>query len=86
MSTGIKAYYLDDSIIKQTITKLPRLIRASSFNSPLMQRNFLSWKRGLQISYLVCGCVRGTQSLMLGTIASEVLVNFGWSVLPLNLP
>jgi hypothetical protein len=51
-----------------------------------MQRNFLSWKRGLQISYLVCGCVRGTQSLMLGTIASEVLVNFGWSVLPLNLP
>ena len=48
---AMKAYYLEDSIIVQTITELLRLVGVTAFNDLLMRRNFLSWKRGLQINY-----------------------------------
>ncbi|KAF4779118.1 hypothetical protein HER10_EVM0001155 [Colletotrichum scovillei] len=48
---AMKAYYLEDSIITQTITELLRLVGVTAFNDLLMRRNFLSWKRGLQINY-----------------------------------
>ncbi|KKA25976.1 hypothetical protein TD95_002153 [Thielaviopsis punctulata] len=48
---AMKAYYLEDSIISQTITELLRLVGVTAFNDLLMRRNFLSWKRGLQINY-----------------------------------
>ncbi|KAK4193089.1 putative myosin-2 [Podospora australis] len=48
---AMKAYYLEDSIINQTITELLRLVGVTAFNDLLMRRNFLSWKRGLQINY-----------------------------------
>ncbi|KAL1958312.1 hypothetical protein VTO42DRAFT_4629 [Malbranchea cinnamomea] len=48
---AMKAYYLEDSIINQTITELLRLMGVTAFNDLLMRRNFLSWKRGLQINY-----------------------------------
>ena len=48
---AMKAYFLEDSIIAQTITELLRLVGVTAFNDLLMRRNFLSWKRGLQINY-----------------------------------
>lgn len=48
---AMKAFYLEDSIITQTITELLRLVGVTAFNDLLMRRNFLSWKRGLQINY-----------------------------------
>ena len=48
---AMKAYYLEDSIITQTITELLRLVGVTAFNDLLMRRGFLSWKRGLQINY-----------------------------------
>lgn len=48
---AMKAYYLEDSIITQVVTELLRLVGVTAFNDLLMRRNFLSWKRGLQINY-----------------------------------
>ena len=48
---AMKAYYLEDSIITQTLTELLKLVGVTAFNDLLMRRNFLSWKRGLQINY-----------------------------------
>ena len=48
---AMKAFYLEDSIIGQAVTELLRLVGVTAFNDLLMRRNFLSWKRGLQINY-----------------------------------
>ena len=48
---AMKAFYLEDSIIQQAVTELLRLVGVTAFNDLLMRRNFLSWKRGLQINY-----------------------------------
>jgi myosin-5 len=48
---AMKAYYLEDFIITQCINELLRLVGVTAFNDLLMRRNFLSWKRGLQINY-----------------------------------
>ena len=48
---AMKAYYLEDSIITQTLTELLKLVGVTAFNDLLMRRSFLSWKRGLQINY-----------------------------------
>jgi myosin V len=48
---AMKSYYLEDSIVTQTVTELLRLVGVTAFNDLLMRRNFLSWKRGLQINY-----------------------------------
>ncbi|KAM3071988.1 Myosin type-2 heavy chain 1 [Clarireedia jacksonii] len=48
---AMKAYYLEDTIINQTVTELLKLVGVTAFNDLLMRRNFLSWKRGLQINY-----------------------------------
>jgi myosin-5 len=48
---AMKAYYLESSIISQTVSELLRLVGVTAFNDLLMRRNFLSWKRGLQINY-----------------------------------
>jgi myosin-5 len=48
---AMKAFYLEDSIITQCVTELLRLVGVTAFNDLLMRRNFLSWKRGLQINY-----------------------------------
>ncbi|KAL9090423.1 MAG: hypothetical protein Q9159_001952 [Coniocarpon cinnabarinum] len=48
---AMKAYFLEDSIITQSVTELLRLVGVTAFNDLLMRRNFLSWKRGLQINY-----------------------------------
>lgn len=48
---AMKAFYLEESIITQTVTELLKLVGVTAFNDLLMRRNFLSWKRGLQINY-----------------------------------
>jgi myosin V len=48
---AMKTYYLEDTIMIQTMTELLRLVGVTAFNDLLMRRNFLSWKRGLQINY-----------------------------------
>lgn len=48
---AMKGYYLEDSIVTQAITELLKLVGVTAFNDLLMRRNFLSWKRGLQINY-----------------------------------
>ncbi|MCJ1476848.1 Myosin type-2 heavy chain 1 [Lambiella insularis] len=48
---AMKAFYLEESIIVQAVTELLRLVGVTAFNDLLMRRNFLSWKRGLQINY-----------------------------------
>ncbi|KAJ5584086.1 uncharacterized protein N7459_003886 [Penicillium hispanicum] len=48
---AMKAFYLEDTIILQTVNELLRLVGVTAFNDLLMRRNFLSWKRGLQINY-----------------------------------
>ena len=48
---AMKAFYLEDNIIQQAVTELLKLVGVTAFNDLLMRRNFLSWKRGLQINY-----------------------------------
>lgn len=48
---AMKAFYLEDTIVTQCVTELLRLVGVTAFNDLLMRRNFLSWKRGLQINY-----------------------------------
>lgn len=48
---AMRAYFLEDSIITQTVTELLKLVGVTAFNDLLLRRNFLSWKRGLQINY-----------------------------------
>ena len=48
---AMKAFYLEETIIQQAVTELLRLVGVTAFNDLLMRRNFLSWKRGLQINY-----------------------------------
>src|SRR5579859_3957759 len=59
---AMKAYYLEGTIIQQTAQALLKLVVVTAFNDLLMRyqrtrlyltcrRNFLSWKRGLQINY-----------------------------------
>ncbi|KAI5294125.1 Myosin type-2 heavy chain 1 [Ascosphaera acerosa] len=48
---AMRGFYLEDFIVNQAITELLRLVGVTAFNDLLMRRNFLSWKRGLQINY-----------------------------------
>ena len=48
---AMKGFYLEETIVTQAMTELLRLVGVTAFNDLLMRRNFLSWKRGLQINY-----------------------------------
>ncbi|KAK9456339.1 P-loop containing nucleoside triphosphate hydrolase protein [Dipodascopsis uninucleata] len=48
---AMEVYYLEDEVVRQVVIELLKLVGVVSFNDLLMRRNFLSWKRGLQISY-----------------------------------
>ncbi|KAK9481064.1 P-loop containing nucleoside triphosphate hydrolase protein [Lipomyces japonicus] len=48
---AMEAYFLEYQVIKQVVHELLKLVGVTSFNDLLSRRNFLSWKRGLQISY-----------------------------------
>src|SRR3569833_2767988 len=73
---SMKAYYLEDSIITQTVTELLRLVGVTAFNDLLMRRNFLSWERGLQINYNITRIVEWCKShdMPEGTLQLEHLM------------
>ncbi|KAK9463558.1 P-loop containing nucleoside triphosphate hydrolase protein, partial [Lipomyces oligophaga] len=51
VSNTMKLYYLEPHFIQHAITELLKLVGVASFNDLIGRRNYLSWKRGLQISY-----------------------------------
>lgn len=50
---SMKLYFIEQSVINEVIVELLRFVNALCFNDLLMRRNFLSWKRGLQLNYNV---------------------------------
>ncbi|KAK9238890.1 P-loop containing nucleoside triphosphate hydrolase protein [Lipomyces kononenkoae] len=48
---AMKVYYLEEEVVRQVVMELLKLVGVTAFNDLLSRRNFLSWKRGLQISY-----------------------------------
>lgn len=80
---AMKAYHLEDSIITQTLTELLRLVGVTAFNDLLMRRNFLSWKRGLQINYNITRIEEWCKShdMPEGTLQLEHLMVFSSQVL-----
>lgn len=50
---SMKSYYFENSVISNVIRELLKFVNAYCFNDLIMRRNFLSWKRGLQLNYNV---------------------------------
>lgn len=53
LSKTMRCYYMDESMSRQILTELIRVIGVNSFNHLLMRKNFCTWKRGVQIQYNV---------------------------------
>ncbi|KAI8848017.1 P-loop containing nucleoside triphosphate hydrolase protein [Chytridium lagenaria] len=49
----LRCYYMEESMARQILTELLRVIGVSAFNHILMRKNFCTWKRGVQIQYNV---------------------------------
>lgn len=49
----VKTYFIEPEVQSAVITELLRFVDAICFNDLIMRKNFLSWKRGLQLSYNV---------------------------------
>ncbi|GMM35428.1 myosin 2 [Saccharomycopsis crataegensis] len=50
---SMKTYFIEAEVQNEVITELLRFVDANCFNDLIMRRNFLSWKRGLQLNYNV---------------------------------
>lgn len=50
---SIKSYFIEHEVMNEIIIELLRFVDALCFNDLIMRRNFLSWKRGLQLNYNV---------------------------------
>lgn len=50
---SMKSYFIESEVINSVIVELLRFVDALCFNDLIMRRNFLSWKRGLQLNYNV---------------------------------
>lgn len=50
---SMKLYFIEHEVMNEVIIELLRFIDALCFNDLIMRRNFLSWKRGLQLNYNV---------------------------------
>ncbi|KAI9202954.1 P-loop containing nucleoside triphosphate hydrolase protein [Polychytrium aggregatum] len=53
LSKTMRCYYMEDTMSRQILTELLRVIGVSAFNHLLMRKNFCTWKRGVQIQYNV---------------------------------
>ncbi|KAI9357068.1 P-loop containing nucleoside triphosphate hydrolase protein [Zopfochytrium polystomum] len=53
LSKTMRCYYMEESMTRQILTELLRVIGVSAFNHLLMRKNFCTWKRGVQIQYNV---------------------------------
>lgn len=50
---AMKSYDIEKEVFEDVITNLLKLLDAICFNDLIMRKNFLSWKRGLQLNYNV---------------------------------
>lgn len=50
---SMKSYFIEHEVMNEVIIELLRFVDALCFNDLIMRRNFLSWKRGLQLNYNV---------------------------------
>ncbi|ODQ77156.1 hypothetical protein BABINDRAFT_163668 [Babjeviella inositovora NRRL Y-12698] len=50
---SMKTYFIESEVMKEVVVELLRFVDALCFNDLIMRRNFLSWKRGLQLNYNV---------------------------------
>ncbi|CAN3374780.1 hypothetical protein DIURU_002242 [Diutina rugosa] len=50
---SVKSYFIENDVMQEIIVELLRFVDALCFNDLIMRRNFLSWKRGLQLNYNV---------------------------------
>lgn len=50
---SMKTYFIEGEVMRDTIVELLRFIDALCFNDLIMRKNFLLWKRGLQLNYNV---------------------------------
>lgn len=50
---AMKSYYFESHVMDTVIIELLKFVNACCFNDLIMRRNFLSWKRGLQLNYNV---------------------------------
>jgi myosin-5 len=46
LSKTMRCYYMEESMSRQILTELFRVIGVSAFNHLLMRKNFCTWKRG----------------------------------------
>ena len=53
LAKTMRCYYMEDTMARQLLTELVRVIGVSGFNHILVRKNFLTWKRGVQIQYNV---------------------------------
>lgn len=53
LSKTMRCYYMEESMTRQVLTELLRVIGVSAFNHLLLRKNFCTWKRGVQIQYNV---------------------------------
>lgn len=51
--TSMKAFHLEEVYVRQPILELLHMVGAKAFNDMIMRKNFLSWKRAVQINYNV---------------------------------
>lgn len=50
---AMKSYYFEPEVVSNVIRELLKFVNAYCFNDLIMRRQFLSWKRGLQLNYNV---------------------------------
>lgn len=50
---SMKSYFIEVEVMNAVIIELLRFVDSLCFNDLIMRRNFLSWKRGLQLNYNV---------------------------------
>jgi len=50
---AMRTYYIEPEVMNEVIIEILRYIDAVCFNDLIMKRNYLSWKRGLQLNYNV---------------------------------
>ncbi|ORY51880.1 hypothetical protein BCR33DRAFT_712079 [Rhizoclosmatium globosum] len=53
LAKTLRCYYMHDQLSSQILSELMRAIGVSAFNHLLVRKNFLSWKRGMQLQFNV---------------------------------
>ena len=50
---ALQGYFIEESTVVQAVTELLRLVGVTAFNNLLLQLDFSSWKRGVQVNHNV---------------------------------